>query len=74
MGFGYRWDPEERVIGGTIVSLRDGLDKDAIWAVEVDAGAPGATGTAFTWTPVDPSLPQIDLYEAMVRDEEDEAT
>ncbi len=26
-GFGYRWDPDERVIGSTIVSLRDGLDK-----------------------------------------------
>ncbi|MFJ8910553.1 hypothetical protein [Amycolatopsis sp. NPDC102389] len=71
LGFGYRWDPEERVIGSTIVSLRDGLDKDAIWAVEVDAGA---AGTSITWTPVDPSLPQIDLYEALARDEEDEAT
>ncbi|WP_233620373.1 hypothetical protein [Amycolatopsis sp. WAC 01416] len=74
LGFGYRWDPEERVIGSTIVSLRDGLDKDAIWAVEVDAGASGAAGTSITWTPVDPSLPQIDLYEALARDEEDEAT
>lgn len=74
LGFGYRWDPEERVIGSTIVSLRDGLDKDAIWAVEVDAGASGAAGTSITWTPVDPSLPQIDLYEALTRDEEDEAT
>ncbi|WET79729.1 hypothetical protein P3102_00225 [Amycolatopsis sp. QT-25] len=57
LGFGYRWNPEERVIGSTIVSLRDGLDEDAIWAVEVDAGASGAAGTSITWTPVDPSLP-----------------
>ncbi len=74
LGFGYRWDPEERVIGSTIVSLRDGLDKDAVWAVEVDAESSGVAGTEITWTPVDPSLPQIDLYEALVRDEEDEAT
>lgn len=50
-------------MGGTVISLRDGLDKEVIWAVIVDINnAPGST--AITWTPVDPSLPQIDLYEA----------
>lgn len=73
LGFGYRWDPEEREIGSTIISLRDGLNSDAIWAVEVDAAAPGQVA-AITWTPVDPSLPQIDLYEAAANDEEEEAT
>ncbi|WP_370946053.1 hypothetical protein AB5J62_00160 [Amycolatopsis sp. cg5] len=70
LGFGYRWNPEDRQIGSTIISLRDGLDSDAIWAVEVDA-APGAAATVITWTPVDPSLPQIDLYEAVAQDEEE---
>ncbi len=70
LGFGYRWDPEEREIGSTVVSLRDGLHSDAIWAVEI-AAASGESGTAITWTPVDPSLPQIDLYEAVAEGEEE---
>jgi hypothetical protein len=63
LGFGYRWDTEERTMGSTVISLRDGLDNDVVWAVIVDIGdAPGAE--AITWTPVDPSLPQVDLYNA----------
>jgi hypothetical protein len=42
-----------------------------IWAVEISS-ASGATGIDITWTPADPSLPQIDLYEA--RTDEGEAT
>jgi hypothetical protein len=64
LGFGYRWDGDERQIGSTVISLRDGLDAEAIWVVEVDNAA-GAGGTPITWTPVDPTLPQIDLYEAV---------
>ena len=70
LGFGYRWDPEERAIGNAIVSLRDGLDKDAIWVVEFDPGA-GEAGVPIGWTPIEPTLPQIDLYEAAVEDEEE---
>ena len=73
LGFGYRWDPDERTIGSTVVSLRDGLDTEAIWVVEVDAPAAGEGGTTITWSPVDPSLPQIDLYKA-VADNEEETT
>lgn len=63
LGFGYRWDPDERIVGSTVISLRDGLDKEAIWAVVIDGGDASRV-TELTWTPVDPSLPQIDLYEA----------
>jgi hypothetical protein len=70
LGFGYRWDPEERLMGSTVISLRDGLDKEAIWAVTVDTGNAGGA-TEITWTPVDPSLPQIDLYEARADVEEE---
>jgi hypothetical protein len=63
LGFGYRWDPDEREVGRTVISLRDGLDTEAIWVVEVDTAA-GEGSARITWTPVDPSLPQIDLYEA----------
>lgn len=70
LGFGYRWDPEERLIGSTVISLRDGLDAEAIWAVTVDTD--GAAGTPeITWTPVDPTLPQIDLHEATEASEKD---
>lgn len=71
LGFGYRWDPDERVIGSTVISLRDGLDTEAVWVVEVDAPDAGEGTTSITWTPVDPSLPQIDLYEAAADDEEE---
>lgn len=73
LGFGYRWDPDEREVGSTVISLRDGLDTEAIWVVEVDAAAHQG-GTAITWTPVDPSLPQIDLYEAAADEGEEDAT
>ena len=72
LGFGYRWEPEDRAMGSTVISLRDGLDKEAIWVVEVGTAA-GEGGLAITWTPVDPSLPQIDLYEA-AQDGEEQAT
>ncbi|MEU4804367.1 hypothetical protein [Actinosynnema sp. NPDC023587] len=65
LGFGYRWDPEERRIGKAVISLRDGLETDAIWVVEVDTGEAGTDGVRpINSNPVDPSLPQIDLYEA----------
>ncbi|WP_092535427.1 hypothetical protein [Amycolatopsis arida] len=71
LGFGYRWDPEERLIGSTVISLRDGLDKETVWAVVVDIESTAGT-TTFTWEPVDPSLPQIDLYETAENVEEDD--
>ncbi|PPK68121.1 hypothetical protein V5P93_000023 [Actinokineospora auranticolor] len=74
LGFGYRWDPELREIGSALISLRDGLGADAIWAVEVNGGAGEAGGTAIAWTPVDPSLPQIDLYSVIAETDEEQGT
>lgn len=50
--------------------MRDGLKADAIWVVEVDASAADDGGAEISWTPIDPVLPQIDLYDAIADDEE----
>lgn len=73
LGFGYRWDPELHEVGNAVISLRDGHDKEAVWVVEIDA-AGGDAGTEITWKPVDPTLPQIDLYGAVAAEGDEEAT
>lgn len=54
---GYRWDPETREVGAPLLSLRDGKD-NVIWAVELDEPA---GGVAVKWTPIEPTLPSIEL-------------
>jgi hypothetical protein len=62
LAVGYRWLREERDIGTPLISYREGWD-NLVWAVELGEAADNAT--PFTWTPItDPSLPQIDLYDA----------
>jgi hypothetical protein len=56
---GYRWDAEAREIEAPLLSLRDGKD-NVIWAVELDEPA---EGVKVTWTPIEPTLPSIDLGE-----------
>ncbi|MEU6266220.1 hypothetical protein [Saccharopolyspora shandongensis] len=73
LGFGYRWDREERSIGSAIISLHDGLGKKPVWAVQLADGGEQAA-TPFTWTPVEPDLPQLDLSEAIAKDEEEGQT
>jgi hypothetical protein len=64
---GYRWDSEAREIEAPVLSLRDGKD-NVIWAVELDEPA---EGVRVTWTPIEPTLPSIDLGE--LNDETDES-
>lgn len=54
---GYRWDREIRKVGAPLLSLRDGKE-NIIWAVELDEPA---EGVAVTWTPIEPTLPSIEL-------------
>ena len=57
---GYQWDPEVRRVGAPRLSLRDGKD-NVIWAVELDEPA---EGVAVKWTPIEPTLPSIELGDA----------
>lgn len=63
LAFGYRWDVDSRAICSPVISLRDGLGKPPIWLVELEEDG-GAAGVPISYTPVEPTLPQIDLYEA----------
>ena len=58
LALGYMWNSDLRAVGDAVLSFRDGKD-NPIWAVRLnrDAGAP----TGFTWTPVAPELPELDL-------------
>jgi hypothetical protein len=69
---GYRWDPDVRQVGAPLISLRDGKD-NVIWAVELSEPA---EGEKVSWTPIEPTLPTIDLGElgAEANDEGDTGT
>jgi len=57
LALGYRWDPDQRAMGEAVMSFRDSVSH-VIWALEL-ASASGPVG--FTWSPIEPSLPEIDL-------------
>ncbi len=58
LALGYYWDANRRVMGEAILSFRDGKD-NPIWAVELRRDPADAAG--FSWVPVAPDLPEIDL-------------
>ena len=66
---GYRWDSEERVMGATVLSYREGKT-NPIWVLEVADGGMGGARPIWSRTP-SPNLPLIDLERA-VRDDEAE--
>lgn len=65
---GYYWDEETRSIGDPVLSLREEKDKP-VWGITLhrDAEQP----TAIQWAPVDPGLPEFDLSDIAVEDEEE---
>jgi len=69
LALGYYWDAELRSIGDAILSFRDGKD-NPIWAIQLRRDAGNAAG--FSWTPVAPDLPEIDL-SGVVREAEEES-
>ncbi|MDR1187065.1 MAG: hypothetical protein LBK95_06375 [Bifidobacteriaceae bacterium] len=58
LALGYYWDGDERSVGDATLSFRDGKD-NPIWAVRLHR-APGSV-TSFSWSPLAPDLPEIDL-------------
>jgi hypothetical protein len=71
---GYRWDPELRVIGAAVLSLRDGRD-ELVWMRELaePAGGVGAATTPIL-PPTEPRAPQIGLVSDEERDDRREGT
>jgi hypothetical protein len=55
---GYRWDREERAMGGAVISLRDGVD-NIKWEVDLNSAGPAAGTTGLPVKPK-PSAPVID--------------
>ncbi len=68
LALGYMWDADTRVAGEAVLSFRDGKD-NPIWAVQLRRD--GGVATGFTWTPVAPDLPEIDLSRVLREDEEE---
>lgn len=71
LALGYMWDAEVRSVGDAVLSFRDGKD-NPIWAIQLrrDTSAP----TGFTWSPIAPDLPEIDLTDVMREAEEESGT
>jgi hypothetical protein len=62
LAIGYRWHKDRREIGAAVISYREGKD-NVIWAYTIDEGMADG-GTPFTYTPILPDLPQIDLRDS----------
>jgi hypothetical protein len=59
LAFGYRWDREIHEVGAPVVSYREGK-ANVIWAVQIERAA----AAPIRFTPIAPSLPEIDLLDA----------
>lgn len=68
LALGYYWDADLRTVGDAILSFRDGKD-NPIWAIQLRRDTGNASG--FSWTPVAPDLPEIDL-SGVIRETEAE--
>lgn len=66
---GYMWDAELSAVGKATPAFRNGKD-NAIWAIQLRRDAGSATG--FTWIPVAPDLPEMDLW-GVIREAEKES-
>ncbi|MFT3943488.1 MAG: hypothetical protein QM705_06655 [Ancrocorticia sp.] len=67
LALGYRWDSDMRSIGEAILSYRTDLNTP-IWSVTLERDAGQATG--FTWTPIGPELPDLDLSSVLTEAEQ----
>ena len=68
LAIGYMWDAELRAMGEAVLSFRDGKN-NPVWAVRL--GRDSAAPAGFIWTPVDPTLPELDLSRIAVAWEEE---
>jgi len=55
---GYRWDPDSREMGDAVLSFRLGMRK-VLWAISIAASSGSVAG--FSWNPIEPQLPDLDL-------------
>lgn len=69
LALGYYWDADLRAVGDAILSFRDGKD-NPIWAIRLRRDAGNAAG--FSWSPVAPDLPELDL-SGVIREAEEES-
>lgn len=65
---GYYWDEETRAIGDPVLSLRKEMDKP-VWGVTLQRA--DAQPTAIQWTAIEPGLPEFDLSQIAVENEEE---
>lgn len=56
LAVGYRWDAEQRDIGAPVISYRTAKNAP-VWCVELDE--PVANEATVTWTPIEPTSPDI---------------
>jgi hypothetical protein len=68
LALGYYWDADLRAMGDALLSFRDGKD-NPIWAIKLRRAAGSAAG--FSWEPVAPDLPELDLSGVVREAEED---
>ncbi len=71
LALGYMWDAELRSVGDAVLSFRDGKDHP-IWAIQLQKDASAPSG--FTWAPVAPELPELDLTNVIREAEEESGT
>lgn len=62
LAVGYRWRKDTRDIGAAVISYREGKH-NVVWAYTIDPGSAGSAAP-FTYTPIVPELPQIDLRDS----------
>lgn len=55
---GYYWDADLRAVGDPVLSFRDSIEKP-VWAIKLNREEDNVSG--FTWDPIGPDLPEIDL-------------
>lgn len=68
LAIGYYWDADTRSIGDAVLSLRESFAKP-VWGVTLARAA--AAPAQITWDPIDPGLPELDLSQVAVADEEE---
>ncbi|WP_309079858.1 hypothetical protein [Zhihengliuella sp.] len=72
LALGYMWDAEQRSVEYPVLSFRDGQESP-IWAVRLEREDDNALG--FRWESVEsPDLPDVDLGDIAVENEEEEDT
>ncbi len=67
LALGYRWDPELREVCETILSYRTGIE-EPVWAAVLKGTQENISG--FTWEPISPQLPDIDLSAIVFEEKE----